>query len=232
MEAGNIKKPGPKGASAAWGLFTAVLITAIIVSTGAYLWHRSATRELRNHLESRLAEYSFFTVYGADPYTITATTDFGVAIPEEPDLRQRLQILANVLSRRRFGNLPMEVIGIEERGGKTIALVNLKETDWNRDILAEQKRMWNQSRRGAADSLYRRIQKPTWRTLYFQGSCGGGCTTIMLVQTFLQRDYGGIWIDGVEFHYEGEPISDAWDHISLSGIKYRQPEENSEPSSE
>lgn len=232
MKVRNIKEPGPRGASTAWKLFAAVLITAILVATGAYLWHRSATGDRRKRFESQFTEYSFFTVYGADPYTMSATTDFSVAIPEGLELAERLQILTNALSRRRFGNLPIEVIRIEERDGRTIALVNLRETDWNRDIFAEYSQLWKTGRRKEAGSVYHMKDRTSWRTLYFQGSCGGGCTTIMLVQTVLQRDYGGIWLDGVEFYYEGEPISDEWDHISLSGTTYRQPEEDSESSRE
>ena len=54
----------------------------------------------------------------------------------------------------------------------------------------------------------------------------------MLVQTFLQNDYDGSSLDGVEFYDEGEPISDQWDHISLSGTKFRETERDSEPSPE
>jgi hypothetical protein len=73
-------------------------------------------------------------------------------------------------------------------------------------------------------------ESASWRTLYFQGSTGGACTTIMLVQTFLQNDYDGSWLDGVESYYDGRPISDQWDHIDLSGTKYRQTTQAPEPS--
>ncbi len=227
----NIQAEETERTSSIWKLVVAVVITAIALGSGAYWRYRSATRDLRQRLESQLTEYSFFTVYGADPYTLSATTDFSMAIPEGLQLAQRLQILASALSGRRFGNLPIEVIGVEERDGKTIALVNLLETDRNRDLFAEQKRLWDEGKREQADSLYLRMQRASWRTLYFQGSCGGTCTTIMLVQTFLQKGYDGTWLDGVEFYYEGEPISDEWDHIRLSGVKLRQTERGSEPSS-
>lgn len=230
MEERNIQASEPRGTSAVWKLLAAIVITAILVGAGAYWWHRSAIRDLRKRLESQPTEYVSFTVYGADPYTWSATRDFSIAIPEGPLLAERLQILADALSKRRFGNLPIEVIRVEERDGKKIALVNLMETDWNRDLLPERKRLRNEGKGEEADSLSRKMQRASWQTLYFQGSTGGACTTIMLVETFLQRGYDGIWLDGVEFYYEGKPISDQWDHISLSGTKYRQTTRTSGPS--
>lgn len=125
MEERHIQALEPGGASAVRRLVAAISITAILVRTGAYWWHRSATKDLRERLESQPTEYSFFTVYGADPYTLSATTDFSVAIPEGLQLAERLQLLASALSGRRFRSLPIEVVGIEERDRKTIALVNL-----------------------------------------------------------------------------------------------------------
>jgi hypothetical protein len=199
----------------------AVLTTAIIVGTGAYLWHMSATNDLRKQIESAPADYSFFTIYGCDPYTVSATADFTVAIPERLPLAEKLRLLASTLSRVRFGNLPIEIVGIDERDGKTIATVNLLESDRNRDLRTEQKRLWQAGMKARADSLYAKMDRASWLTLFFQGSTGGGCTTRMLVRTFLHQDYDGVWIDGVDFWYEGEPISQEWDHISLSGTKYR-----------
>jgi len=227
MEDRNIKASEPRDASAVRRLVAAIVITAILVGTGGYLWHLSAIRNLRMHPETQPMKFVSFTVYGADPYTWSATDDFSIAIPEGLPLAGRLQILASALSRRRFDNLPIEIIGVEERDGRTIALVGLLESDWNRDLFAEQERLWDEGRGKEADSLYRKMQRPSWRTLYFQGSTGGACTTIMLVETFLQRDYDGVWLDGVEFYYEGKPISDEWDHIHLSGPKYRQTERDS-----
>jgi hypothetical protein len=62
----------------------------------------------------------------------------------------------------------------------------------------------------------------TWRGGYFQGSSGGYDTQIRLMSTFLQEDHKGPWIDGVEFYYEGKPMTSEWDHIFLEGVKYRK----------
>lgn len=63
----------------------------------------------------------------------------------------------------------------------------------------------------------------SWRGIYFQGSSGGGSTTVTLIKTFLQENYKGEWIDGVEFYYEGKPIvENEWAHIFLSGTIYRK----------
>lgn len=61
-----------------------------------------------------------------------------------------------------------------------------------------------------------------WSRHYFQGSTGGGYTTITLRRAFLQDTYHGSWVNGVRFHLNGEPIQDVWDHIFLSGIFYRK----------
>jgi hypothetical protein len=230
MENRDVRTTEPKCATSVWKLVAAIVVTAVVVGAGAYVWHRSAVKDLRRQSEPPRTEYASFTVYGADPHTWSATDDFAIAIPEELPLAERLQVLADALSRRRFGKLPIEIIGVEERDGKTIVLVNLLESDWNRDLFAEERRLWSEGKREEAKSLRRKSQKPTWRMLYFQGSTGGACTTIMLVDTFLQRGYDGTWLDGVEFHYEGEPISDEWDHIHLTGTKYRQTAQASEPS--
>ena len=63
---------------------------------------------------------------------------------------------------------------------------------------------------------------PTWKGNFFQGSSGGQATTVTLVKTFLQEDYKSEWIDGIEFYYEGKPISRDWDHVSLHSTKYRR----------
>jgi hypothetical protein len=231
MENRDVRTTEHRGATSVWKLVAAIVVTAILVGTGAYWWHRSVIRSLVERPETQPMKYVSFTVYGADPYTLSTTDDSAIAIPEGLPLAERLQILASALSRRRFGNLPIEIVGVEERDGKTIALVNLLESDWNRDLFAREMRLWDEGKGEEAKSLRRKSQRPSWRMLYFQGSTGGACTTIMLVDTFLQRDYDGPWLDGVKFYYEGEPISREWDHIHLSGTKYRQTTQASEPHS-
>jgi len=42
-----------------------------------------------------------------------------------------------------------------------------------------------------------------------------------LTMTFMQPDYKGEWIDGVEFYYRGKPMEE-WDHINLTGTILRE----------
>lgn len=110
---------------------------------------------------------------------------------------EKMRVIAGVLSKYHFSGHPINVTRIEQRNGKMIAAIDLKESGKER--------------------VY------TWKGGYFQGSSGGWETSLVLVNTFLQPDYMGEWVDGVEFRYEGEAIkAGEWDHIFLSGTKYRE----------
>lgn len=121
---------------------------------------------------------------------------FYVATGENATLRYKVELIADILSSIYFRNHPIDLLRIENRDGKRIAVIDLRESGIE----------------GAS----------TWRGGFFQGSSGGQWTTYMLVNAFLQKDYNGEWIDGVVFYYEGEPISNEWDHIFLHGVKLRK----------
>lgn len=96
--------------------------------------------------------------------------------------------------------MPINILRIEERNNKKIAIIDLREFI-------------------ASDSTG---YLPSWRTIYFQGSTGGYFTTLTLTKSFLQKDYKGKWIDGIEFYYEGKQILEGeWDHIGLYGTIWR-----------
>ena len=217
------------------------VIAAVIVGVGVYLWQQSAVKKLedeaaraqdilrqeidelhaqsyRNYPVGEAGEEHFFKVYGQDRQAmlLDGEVNFYVAIPETLSSLEKLRLLADRLSRFRFRYLPIDVMGVEERDGKMIGIINLKETEQYRNTFAE----WLSARRRGDRDKEPRLDGPSWRTGYFQGSTGGHFTTITLIKTFLQEDYTGHWIDGVEFQYEGEPIG-GWDHISLSGTRYR-----------
>jgi len=120
--------------------------------------------------------------------------DFYVGVPPELPLLQKLRLLADKMSVLRFNSLPLDVLRIETRAGKRIAVIGIREPE---------------------NDQY------AWGGGYFQGSTGGGITQVTLVESFLQRGYTGDWIDGVEFYYQGKPFTDEWDHINLSGVRYR-----------
>ena len=130
-------------------------------------------------------------VYDCDVHYNTYV-GFCVVVPEDLPLLQKVRFLADRLSTYRFRSLPIEVLEIENRKGKHIAVIDLQEDD-----------------------------RSIWSTYYFQGSTGGHMTQTILTKTLLQPDYRGEWIDGVEFYYEGKPMEE-WDHINLTGTILRE----------
>lgn len=137
---------------------------------------------------------NFFKVYDYDVGKQEEVC-FYVTMPERLPLAEKLEFLAQILSKCKFHDHPIDLLRMENRKNKKIAIIELKEPDFPHAY--------------------------TWRGGYFQGSAGGYATSIALVKTFLQEDYKGDWIDGVEFYYGGKPISSDWDHIFLDGTKYR-----------
>jgi hypothetical protein len=205
-----------------WKVVIVIILTNLIVGVGIYWWQKSIIKEVKNEasiaqqmlqqqinelkmelaqrqipfsIEKKTTEY-FFKIYGADREANYEEINFYVAIPENLPLLEKLKLLADRLSRFKFGNLPINVLRIEDRNNQKIAIIELNERGHSYPV--------------------------SWRGHYFQGSTRGHFTTITLIKSFLQKDYKGKWIDGVEFYYQGKPISDEWDHISLSGIIYRK----------
>jgi hypothetical protein len=208
------------------GILLAIVLTAIVVSGVAYWWHqtvmRGVTQELakaqrdgRNliisqeelhrkikDLQAKLAqlkgtssEVDFLTIYGTNPHTDEELIQFYVPIPRQLSLLEKMQLLGNKLSILGFSNNPIRILKIENRKGKKIAVIELKEgNDPNK----------------------------TWLGLYFQGSTGGHSTTVTLMKTFLQGDYQGEWVDGIEFYYLGGRLTSVgWDHLLFDSTMYR-----------
>lgn len=200
----------------------AVIITALVVAGVMYVWHLSVVRlakqeqqdideeygKLVQSLNDRIDRLKDALLEPKDKlpgdllriYTYNAHADlegvgFCLAIPGHYSLTKKLKLAVDVLMKYKFKRGVIELTRIEQQAGKKIAIVELRET---------KKDPW------------------AWRGIYFQGSCGGHGTTYTLVNTFLQPDYTGKWVDGVEFYYEGKPISNDWDHIFLHGTMYRK----------
>ncbi|MFR3499382.1 MAG: hypothetical protein ACLTT7_10250, partial [Paraclostridium bifermentans] len=53
-----------------------------------------------------------------------------------------------------------------------------------------------------------------WSNKFFQGSTGASVTTYTIVESLLQRDYKGKWIDGIYITYEGKTNVE-FDHIDV-----------------
>jgi hypothetical protein len=138
----------------------------------------------------------FDSVDGFDK--MTPIVDHYISIPTNQDLYHKISILLDSVSAYNFNNLKIEVTGIDENENNyKILKINLKENPGFK----------------MPDSLgnYR-----SWYD-FFQGSMGGGRTTIILTESILQKQYKGEWVDAVEFYYQNEKIEEM-DHIFLSGI--------------
>ncbi|HHX62680.1 MAG TPA: hypothetical protein GX707_18495 [Epulopiscium sp.] len=137
---------------------------------------------------------SVFRIYGANIDTYKKELISEKIIKNSLALEEKLKILAEELSKSQFGDQIIEVAKIEDQDGKKIAVINLNE---------------NPNTTGTS-----------WKESYFQGSAGGAITAASLEETFLQKEYDGEWIDGVQFLYEHQTIE--FDHIGILGeVRYR-----------
>ncbi len=132
---------------------------------------------------------SMFIIYSGDIDTYEKEIFSKVPIADSIELQGKLEILAENLSKMLFDGLGIEVAKVEDENGQLIATVNLTENN-NPD-------------------------ESSWKSGYFQGSAGGAITGITLEETFLQREYGGEWIDGVIFIYEDQALE--FDHMGGLG---------------
>lgn len=118
---------------------------------------------------------------------------FYVKIEQALPLRLQLAMMANALSRHCFSYLPIEVQGIQEYDGKKVAVINLKEFEGFK----------------TTETWY----GASWEQGFFQGSAGGAATSVILIESFLQRDNPMPWIDGVVFLYEEQSIRQ-FEHVA------------------
>lgn len=140
-------------------------------------------------VESETESESTFVIYTGDSEVsgegVISKPASELSIKDNLALEGKLETLAKELSKTQFEDLSIGVLRIEEQEGKKIAVIDLTETGGKTDI--------------------------SWKTKYFQGSAGGGVTEVSLIETFLQKEYQGEWIDGVQFLYGGQTIS--FDHV-------------------
>ena len=124
-------------------------------------------------------------IFGAeeDGTMIQAST---IVVKTDEPLINKMNMMGLELGEAVFNGLTMEAVEIKEEDGKDILYVDLKE--------------------GSGE-----VGAPSWVYDYFQGSTGGLVTETALTETFLQREYGGVWIDGVHFTLDGETIE--YDHV-------------------
>ncbi|CCQ95936.1 hypothetical protein CULT_330021 [[Clostridium] ultunense Esp] len=142
-------------------------------------------------------------IFTANINTYKKEIKYYVTIPKILPMEEQLHLLVNKLSQYCFNGLPIEIVDIKDIEGKKIAIINLKEYSINQGI----------------EDLEKLIGS-SWKAYYFQGTAGGIITSYQLIDTLLQKDYDGEWIDGVQFLYEGKDI--VFEHVlGLSDIHYR-----------
>lgn len=175
------------------------------------------TKESEN-LNSKLKEYessgtaggeagsnsdNVYPIYTANSDTYKREVLVTTYVPNNYTLKQKLDAIAKTLSEVKFKGLPIEVTGIKDVNGKKVAIINLKESKENQGVTDPSK-----------------FKGSSWSVNYFQGSTGGTITSTSLLETFLQKDYKGQWVDGVQFLYNNKALS--FEHVEgLGEINYR-----------
>ena len=140
------------------------------------------------------ADEETLPVYGADSNHQRIKVSSVTVKTDEP-LLNKMNYLGAEIGVKFFGGLTMEAKEIKTVSGKKVLIVNLIEGS------------------GA-------VGEKSWVYDYFQGSTGGLMTSIALSETFLQKEYSGTWIDGVQFLLDGEKID--LEHVEgLSEIIYK-----------
>lgn len=130
--------------------------------------------------------YTILPIYNANINTLEREISYYIYLPTQSTLEEKINVLAEKLSKYSFKNLPIEVIGIETIDTKRVAVINLQ------DHAPE-------------------LNTYSWINNYFQGTSGGSMTSRRLVETFLQREYKGQWVDGVKILYNN--TTQESDHI-------------------
>lgn len=149
--------------------------------------------ELETPVEPQ-ADEETLPVYGADN-NHQRTKVSSVTVKTDEPLLTKMNYLGAEIGVKFFGGLTMEAKEIKTVNGKKVLVMNLIEGS------------------GA-------VGEKSWEYDYFQGSTGGLMTSIALTETFLQKEYSGTWIDGVQFLLNGKTID--FEHVEgLREIIYR-----------
>ena len=134
-----------------------------------------------------------YTLYTRDVNSWEITTLGEVQVDEALSLQDKLQTVADKLSKECFEGLEIDVEEIKQIGNSDVAIINLKDKGQN--------------------------ESPNWMVNFFQGSTGAGITATSLEESLLQRESAYPWVDGIEIQYNSEPL--VTDHIEFSNIIYR-----------
>ena len=131
--------------------------------------------------ETPVAKDITLTAYTANVDTYVAEKLSDITVKEDLPLQEKLTVLANEISTKVFGGLPITIVEIQTTNGLKKAIINLQEAEVN-------------------------DPNASWSRVYFQGSAGGTMTSNTLIETFTQKSYTGEWVDSIEFQYNGGSI--------------------------
>lgn len=140
--------------------------------------------------EASMKEYALYT-RDVDTWEITELSK--IKVKQDLSLQEKLQAIADALSKECFEGLTIEVKEIKSIGNNEIAIIDLKDEGTDKE--------------------------PSWMVNFFQGSTGAGITKTAIEESFLQRNTDDKWVDGIEIYYNGKVLSS--DHIEFNGIIYR-----------
>lgn len=124
-------------------------------------------------------------IFGAEEDGTMVQVSSVVVKTDEP-LINKMDMMGKEIGEKVFGGLTMKALEIKTVDGKEILYMDLIE--------------------GSGE-----VGAKSWVYDYFQGTTGGLGTETALAETFLQREYGGRWIDGVKFTLDGETIE--FEHV-------------------
>jgi hypothetical protein len=128
-------------------------------------------------------------------YKMFPTVDTTVSLEGAQNLTDSIQVFCNIISKKYFRSLKIEFSRIDQIKYQKVLYLNLQENE-NYTTPSEYK----------GESWYQ----------YFQGSTGGNMTMITLVQSLLQMEFKGTWIDVVIYSYQGKEMGE-WDSVNLRG---------------
>lgn len=156
-----------------------------------------------NNTQTPQGQYIVTSLYKGDSNAEKVEKFKELKIKSEASINDKLTYLASELSKEVFSGLEIKIESIKDENGKKIAVINLIE---NEEFM-----------KATDDSKYK---FKSWSNNFFQGSAGGGITSKVLKETFLQRDLKAEWIDGIRFLYNGGEVG--FQHVeSLSRVSYR-----------
>lgn len=132
-------------------------------------------------------------IYTTNPDTGISEVYTSTSVLRLLSIEKKINHLSLKLSEQLFNGKSIVLLKITTESNKKIAYIDLQ--DESKDI-------------SSTDNWYSA----------FQGSAGAQSTLTSIVETLLQKEFQGDWVDGIKLTYNGE-FRD-FDHISFEDIVY------------